>query len=50
MVTLCQTLDWWTYSPPQWSPIDLDFDGDEDIFGFDRDGHRILTFERDGED
>lgn len=42
----------WTggLTAPQWSPIDLDFDGDEDLFGFDRDGHRILTFERDGED
>jgi hypothetical protein len=31
---------------PQWSPIDLDGDGDEDLFAFDRDGNRILAFER----
>ena len=42
----------WTggLTAPQWSPIDLDFDGDEDLFAFDRDGHRILIFERDVED
>ena len=31
---------------PQWSPIDMDGDGDEDLFVFDRDGNRILVFER----
>ena len=31
---------------PQWSPIDLDGDGDEDLFAFDRDGNRVLAFER----
>ncbi len=31
---------------PQWSPIDADLDGDEDLFAFDRDGSRILLFER----
>ena len=31
---------------PQWSPIDFDFDGDEDLFAFDRDGSRLLAFER----
>ena len=31
---------------PQWSPIDMDGDGDEDLFMFDRDGSRILVFER----
>jgi hypothetical protein len=31
---------------PQWSPIDLDGDGDDDLFAFDRDGGRILAFER----
>ena len=42
----------WTggLTAPQWSPIDLDFDGDEDLFAFDRDGHRLLAFERDGSD
>lgn len=32
-------------SAPQWSPIDMDDDGDEDAFCFDRDGNRILVFE-----
>lgn len=31
---------------PQWSPIDMDNDGDDDAFCFDRDGNRILVFER----
>ena len=31
---------------PQWSPIDADLDGDEDLFAFDRDGSRLLVFER----
>lgn len=31
---------------PQWSPIDADLDGDEDLFAFDRDGSRLLLFER----
>ena len=31
---------------PQWSPIDFDSDGDEDLFAFDRDGSRLLAFER----
>lgn len=31
---------------PQWSPIDFDGDGDEDLFCFERDGDRILMFER----
>jgi hypothetical protein len=31
---------------PQWSPFDADLDGDEDLFAFDRDGSRILLFER----
>ena len=41
----------WTggLTAPQWSPIDLDFDGDEDLFCFDRDGHRMLAFERTSE-
>ncbi|MAO45639.1 MAG: hypothetical protein CL823_00660 [Crocinitomicaceae bacterium] len=41
----------WTggLTAPQWSPIDLDFDGDEDLFCFDRDGHRLLAFERTSE-
>lgn len=40
----------WTggLTAPQWSPIDFDFDGDKDLFVFDRDGHRLLAFERDG--
>lgn len=31
---------------PQWSGIDMDLDGDEDLFAFDRDGERVLVFER----
>jgi hypothetical protein len=31
---------------PQWSPIDADLDGDADLFAFDRDGSRVLVFER----
>ena len=31
---------------PQWSPFDADLDGDEDLFAFDRDGSRLLLFER----
>tara|TARA_B110000003_G_scaffold15065_2_gene14755 strand:- start:10618 stop:12915 length:2298 start_codon:yes stop_codon:yes gene_type:complete len=31
---------------PQWSPFDADLDGDDDLFAFDRDGSRILVFER----
>ena len=31
---------------PQWSSIDFDLDGDEDLFAFDRDGERMLMFER----
>ena len=31
---------------PQWSPFDADLDGDEDLFAFDRDGSRVLLFER----
>lgn len=31
---------------PQWSAIDIDDDGDEDAFAFDRDGNRVLIFER----
>ncbi len=31
---------------PQWSSIDLDGDGDDDLFAFDRDGNRVLVFER----
>ncbi|PCJ82344.1 MAG: hypothetical protein COA49_02270 [Bacteroidetes bacterium] len=34
---------------PQWSPIDFDFDGDEDLFAFERDGFRLLAFERTSE-
>jgi len=42
----------WTggLTAPQWSPIDFDFDGDEDLFAFDRDGHRLLAFERNASD
>lgn len=38
----------WTggLTAPQWSPIDFDGDGDEDLFAFDRDGSRLLAFER----
>ena len=35
-------------SAPQWSMIDMDWDGDRDLFSFDRDGHRTLVFENDG--
>ena len=40
----------WTggLTAPQWSPIDFDGDGDEDLFAFDRDGSRLLAFERNG--
>ena len=31
---------------PQWSGFDADLDGDEDWFAFDRDGSRVLMFER----
>jgi hypothetical protein len=31
---------------PQWSGIDFDLDGDEDLFAFDRDGERVLLFEK----
>jgi len=34
------------FTAPQWSPIDFDFDSDEDLFAFDRDGSRLLAFER----
>ncbi|HIO59125.1 MAG TPA: T9SS type A sorting domain-containing protein [Flavobacteriales bacterium] len=34
------------FTAPQWSPIDFDFDGDEDLFAFERDGFRLLAFER----
>ena len=33
-------------SAPQWSEIDLDWDGDNDLFSFDRDGNRVLVFEQ----
>ena len=33
-------------SAPQWSEIDMDWDGDMDLFAFDRDGSRILVFEK----
>jgi len=33
-------------SAPQWSEIDLDWDGDNDLFSFDRDGNRVLIFEQ----
>lgn len=35
-------------SAPQWSMIDLDWDGDDDLFAFDRDGYRIMVFENTG--
>jgi hypothetical protein len=40
----------WTggLTAPQWSPIDFNGDGDEDLFAFDRDGSRLLAFERNG--
>ena len=31
---------------PQWSAFDADLDGDDDLFVFDRDGSRVLMFER----
>ena len=31
---------------PQWSAFDGDLDGDDDLFAFDRDGSRVLMFER----
>ena len=31
---------------PQWSVFDADLDGDDDLFAFDRDGSRVLMFER----
>jgi hypothetical protein len=31
---------------PQWSPIDADLDGDDDLFAFDRDGRRLIMLER----
>ena len=31
---------------PQWSVFDADLDGDDDLFAFDRDGSRVLLFER----
>ena len=38
----------WTggLTAPQWSPFDADMDGVEDLFAFDRDGDRVLVFER----
>lgn len=36
-------------SATQWSMIDLDWDGDKDLFSFDRDGNRILVFENAGD-
>ena len=41
----------WTggLTAPQWSPIDFDQDGDNDLFAFDRDGYRLLAFERTNE-
>jgi len=41
----------WTggLTAPQWSPIDFDEDGDQDLFAFDRDGYRLLAFERTNE-
>ena len=33
-------------SAPQWSEVDIDWDGDMDLFTFDRDGGRILVFEK----
>ena len=38
-------MGWWLDSTA-WSPIDADLDGDEDLFAFDRDGSRLLVFER----
>ncbi|MEC8368408.1 MAG: hypothetical protein VXZ56_02205 [Bacteroidota bacterium] len=31
---------------PQWSAVDADHDGDHEQFAFDRDGSRVLMFER----
>ena len=31
---------------PQWSEVDIDWDGDMDLFTLDRDGGRILVFEK----
>ena len=39
-----QRMGWLT--APQWSPIDADLDGDEDLFAFDRHGLRLFMFER----
>ena len=38
----------WTggLTAPQWSPLDADLDGVEDLFAFDRDGNRTMVFER----
>jgi hypothetical protein len=38
----------WTggFTAPQWSPVDFDGDGDDDVFSCDRDGGRVLVFER----
>ena len=38
----------WTggLTAPQWSSIDADLDGDDDLFAFDRDGARLMMFER----
>ena len=38
----------WTggLTAPQWSPVDFDGDGDDDVFSCDRDGGRVLLFER----
>ena len=38
----------WTggLTAPQWSPFDADLDGDDDLMAFDRDGSRVLVFER----
>ncbi|MEY3444718.1 MAG: hypothetical protein RLZZ519_2999, partial [Bacteroidota bacterium] len=32
------------FNIPQFSPIDLDFDGTQDLFVFDRSGRKIITF------
>ena len=34
------------FTAPQWSAFDADLDGDDDLFAFDRDGSRVLMFER----
>ena len=38
----------WTggLTAPQWSPFDADLDGDDDLMAFDRDGSRVVVFER----